>query len=149
MCACIGGKLIHSANELILQTLLLWKTVKRVYVTYTHNLKNKIQSELTHPAQVIFSINSDLVLDLSYLREEAESYFTIVCILSYIYIEITLCFKPSDAILTPSHTFVIASLKSDNIQLRHQKIYQMAHSKKKKKKIQSKNKTKQNKKKTL
>ena len=86
------------------------------------------------------------MLDLSYLREEAESYFTIVCILSYIYIEITLCFKPSDAILTPSHTFVIASLKSDNIQLRHQKIYQMAHSKKKKKNsIQKQNKTKQNK----
>jgi len=96
--ACIGGKLIHSANELVLQTLLLWKIVKRVYVTYTHNLKNKIQSELTHPAQVIFSINSDLVLDLPYLREKAESYFTIVCILSYIYIEIMLCIKPSDAI---------------------------------------------------
>lgn len=94
-------------------------------------MKNKIESELTHPAQVIFSINSDLVLDLPYLREEAESYFTIVCILSYIYVEITLCFKSNDAVLTLSHTFVIASLKPDNIELRHQKLYKMAHSKKK------------------
>ena len=37
-----------------------------------------------HCLIVIFSINSDLVLDLPYLREEAESYFAIVCILSYI-----------------------------------------------------------------
>lgn len=132
MHACIGGKLIHSANELILQTLLLWKIVKRVYITYMHNLKNKTQSELTHPAQVVSSINSDLVLDLPYFREEAESYFAIVCILSYIYIEITLCFKPNDAILPPSHTFVTASFKPDNIQLRLQKPYKMAQSKKKK-----------------
>lgn len=98
-----------------------------------HNLKNKTQSELTHPAQVISFINSDLVLDLPCFREEAESYFAIVCILSYIYIEITLCFKPNDAILPPSHTFVRASFKPDNIRLRLQKLYKMAHSKKKKK----------------
>lgn len=47
----------------------------------------------------------------------------------------------SDAILTPSHTFIIASVKSDNIQLRHQKIYKMAHSKKKKKAESKKKKT--------